>query len=866
MPARLTLATTLFVALALAGCAPDTASEGEEPVIEAGLTLPAGFRAQRLYTPAETEGSWVALAKDDQGRLIASDQYGVLFRVTPPPIGSPDSAHVERIPLDIGRANGLLWAHGGLYVVVNDRDGDGGYRSGLYHLTDTDGDDNLDQIRLLKHLEGGGEHGPHAIHLAPDGTTLYVLAGNHTDPPENYSSVAPDVWGEDYLFPPLLDPRGHAADRLPPGGWIARTDSSGASWTLYSTGYRNPYDFALIDGEELIVFDADMEWDLGMPWYRPIRVNHGTSGSEFGWRRGSGKFAAHYPDNLPAIVNIGQGSPTGVVAGDGLAFPTRMQQGVYIFDWSYGTMYFIGLEPDGATYRGTKEEFLSGVPLPLTDGVVGDDGAMYFATGGRRLESHLYRVWYEGDESTTPPSPADPPAERLLRHELEAYHGRVDPAAIDAAWPHLSHPDRFVRYAARIAIENQPPATWSERALTEPDPVARMQALLALARVGPTERRGAALDALAEIDIDDLTHEQELDLVRTYALVLIRMGAPSAARREAMLARFSPRFPSGDAAYDRDLAELLAYLDDPTLVEKTLPLLATSGTEGASELLAANVAERSEQYGPIVAQMLENRPPEQAIALAKSLSYVTRGWTPEHRRTYFGWFFDAMQSSGGASYRGFLDEMRRRALERVPDSEREAIADLTGAPPTGMALLANLPRPEGPGRNWNRQEVGRLLGERMEEGSARPDFARGKRMFDAALCSACHRMGVEGGSTGPDLTQIGTRFNTREITQAILSPNEAVSDQYAATLFTLDDGSTLVGRIVSEAGDSLTVNANPYDASDVRRVARADVVSQTESPVSLMPPGLINPLNEDEVVDLMAYLMAGGNPEHELYE
>jgi len=56
------------------------------------------------------------------------------------------------------------------------------------------------------------------------------------------------------------------------------------------------------------------------------------------------------------------------------------------------------MTPDGATYKGTKEEFLSGASLPLTDGVAGDDGAMYFLTGGRRLESGMYRVFYNGED------------------------------------------------------------------------------------------------------------------------------------------------------------------------------------------------------------------------------------------------------------------------------------------------------------------------------------------------------------------------------------------------------------------------------------------------------------------------------------
>ena len=62
----------------------------------------------------------------------------------------------------------------------------------------------------------------------------------------------------------------------------------------------------------------------------------------------------------------------------------------------------------------------------------------------------------------------------------EAYAGEE---AVEKAWPHLSSPDRAIRYAARIAIEHQPVETWADKALTESDPKKQVEALLALARV-----------------------------------------------------------------------------------------------------------------------------------------------------------------------------------------------------------------------------------------------------------------------------------------------------------------------------------------------------------------------------------------------
>ena len=144
------------------------------------IHVPEGFKVELLYSvPKEQEGSWVNICYDPKGRLIVSDQYGSLYRITPPAIGSADEAKVEKIPVEIGMAHGLLWAFDSLYVMVNSPDRE---KNGLYRVRDTNGDGELDSVEFLKHLDGDGEHGPHAVLLAPDGKSLYVVCGNNTKP------------------------------------------------------------------------------------------------------------------------------------------------------------------------------------------------------------------------------------------------------------------------------------------------------------------------------------------------------------------------------------------------------------------------------------------------------------------------------------------------------------------------------------------------------------------------------------------------------------------------------------------------------------------------------------------------------------
>jgi hypothetical protein len=174
------------------------------------------------------------------------------------------------------------------------------------------------------------------------------------------------------------------------------------------------------------------------------------------------------------MIDIGPGSPVGVEFGYGTKFPGKYQKALYILDWTFGTIYAIHIEPDGASYKATKEEFISRTPLPLTDAVVGHDGALYFTTGGRNTQSDLWRVTYVGKESTEKVEYKDArDAElRSLRKELEQYHATAanPKKVIEFVYPQLSHPDRFIRYAARLALEHQPLMHWMDRGKDETDP------------------------------------------------------------------------------------------------------------------------------------------------------------------------------------------------------------------------------------------------------------------------------------------------------------------------------------------------------------------------------------------------------------
>jgi putative heme-binding domain-containing protein len=824
--------------------------------------VPAGFRVERLYTvPKDQLGSWVCLTTDDRGRLLVSDQGDKgLCRITPSPLGSTEPTKVEQLDVKISAAQGMLYAFGSLYLSVN-----GGPGSGLYRVRDTNSDDQFDEVTKLRDFRGGGEHGPHALVLSPDGQSIYVACGNHTLPPFNpgdeqtdplFSSRIPTNWGEDHLLPRQWDANGHARGVLAPGGWVAKTDPNGESWELVSIGYRNQYDMAFNGDGELFVYDADMEWDMGSPWYRPTRVNHATSGSELGWRSGTGKWPSYYQDSLPEAVNIGPGSPVGVAFGYGTKFPEKYQRALYICDWTFGTMYAIHLTPEGATYRGQKDEFVARTPLPLTDVTVGQDGALYFTVGGRGTQSELFRVTYTGTESTAAVDLKTTAAAELraLRRGLEAYHQPLHEPdqAIEQALPQLGHSDRFIRYAARIALEHQPANLWQDRALAATDPHALITAVIGLARQGTTETQPKLLAALERLSWERLSEEQRLGMLRAYQLVFTRTGPPTEVDRERLAAAFDPRFPSQVSSIDRELINLLVYLQSPTIAAKGGALL--DGPDVANLNGFGGLLDRNQGYGGSIASMLANQPDQQKIHYAFALRNLKTGWTPDLRKAYFGFLTRAADWSGGASFRGFLRNIDRDAFENATEAERLQIEALGARQPY---KAPELPKPVGPGQDWTLDAVRAAAESGLMSGR---NFKNGEKMFAAARCVLCHRFAGDGGATGPDLTQLAGRFNPKDLTEAILDPNKVISDQYRASIVVTTAGKSYTGKIVSETAEMILIVTNPEDSTAVAEVRKSDIEELTPSPVSLMPKDLLKSLNEAEVLDLLAYLLSRGNP------
>jgi hypothetical protein len=217
-------------------------------------------------------------------QIVVGDGNAVRRLVDKNNDGVFDSYEVIATGHRLARTARLLVIDNKLYAVG----GDGiqvfeGYRSGkeLVH-----------KGRIGNKLNTGGDHDSHTIFRGHDGW-IYFMAGNGAG----------------------IEDRKHITEESSPVMFereasVFRISPDGTKWECLAAGGRNPPNLGMNYLGELFSFDSDMEWHVGLPWYRPVRLNHWAIGGDQGWQ--SRAYPPYYIDCLPGILEVGRGSPTGV--------------------------------------------------------------------------------------------------------------------------------------------------------------------------------------------------------------------------------------------------------------------------------------------------------------------------------------------------------------------------------------------------------------------------------------------------------------------------------------------------------------------------------------------------------------------------
>jgi putative heme-binding domain-containing protein len=317
-------------------------------------------------------------------------------------------------------------------------------------------------------------------------------------------------------------------------------------------------------------------------------------------------------------------------------------------------------------------------------------------------------------------------------------------------------------------------------------------------------------------------------------------------------------YPHEDNFVNRELSQILLYLNAPGAVSKTVQLV-LNATDIQEKILDDKVLQRNDNYAKAAQRTEQFRPNVQQFALAFSLRSVKEGWSDADYASYFSWFPRAKTWQGGNSYGAFIENSRKQALVNVTDEAARKKYEAASA--KSMMPARAIQTPKGPGRSWTVKEAVSVV-----EGNMKGrNFASGENLFHATACASCHRFAGEGMGIGPDLTGSANRYALQDMMENIVEPSKVISDQYISTQFTMKDGSSVIGRIAKEDGGMLHLMTNPFSADSNVQIKAADVKSRKPHEVSHMPPSLINGLNPDELSDLIAYIFSAGDRDHQYF-
>lgn len=334
-----------------------------------GLQVPDGF-AVSLFAGDELAHDIYSMTIDSQGRVVVSGRGYVKILHDDDQDGRADRATLFSSVPKTG-CHGMFFD--GPHLICT---GDGG----LWRIPDENEDGEADGEPEMLAPMRDPEHGANGVVKGPDGW-YYVICGNDARINEQHANTPGS---------PVKKPQSGALVRIRPDGRESE---------VVAHGFRNPYDLDFNAKGHIFTVDSDGERDHHLPWYAPTRLFDIYPGMHHGWVLNGWQRSWSRPqtffDNVPRLVEIGRGSPTGLTVYRHTAFPQKYRGGVFSCCWTLGRVYFLPLTSTGSTFTSSREVFLQTtgeIGFAPVDIAVGARGELYVAIGGRRTRGGVFRI------------------------------------------------------------------------------------------------------------------------------------------------------------------------------------------------------------------------------------------------------------------------------------------------------------------------------------------------------------------------------------------------------------------------------------------------------------------------------------------
>lgn len=349
--------------------------------ISGGFKVPAGFEVT-VFAGDDLAHDIYSMTTDAQGRIVVAGRRYVKVLHDTDGDGRADKV-TDFAMLPKSGARGMYF-DGNHLIATGD--------NGLKIYRDEDGDGVADgKPEKIFHVASDGEHTANGIVKGPDGW-LYVICGNEAR------------ISHEHARSPGSPIRTNVVS-----GTLVRVSPDLKLSEVVAHGFRNPYDLDFDSRGMIFTYDSDGERDHYLPWYSGTRIFDVATGMEHGWILRGWGHSWNRPesnfDNVQRVWDVGRGSPTGVKVYQHHQFPQKYHNGLFAICWSLGRVYFFPLNRDGATVKSEMVVFMesaSASGFAPVDAVVGPEGDLFIAIGGRGTMGTVYRVTYTGSDSYDP--------------------------------------------------------------------------------------------------------------------------------------------------------------------------------------------------------------------------------------------------------------------------------------------------------------------------------------------------------------------------------------------------------------------------------------------------------------------------------
>ncbi len=797
----------------------------------------------------------VYVAVDEQGSLGRTKGGGRVVRcVDDNGDGKADRVDVfarMEHPRGVIAQDGKVWVlHPPNLSVFRDEDGDGvsDRREVLVAGLTT---------RLID--DRGGDHTTNGIRMGVDGW-IYIAVG-------------------DYGFHGARGKDGTTISQR--GGGILRVRPDGTELEVFAVGLRNP--FAIAIDPFLNLFTRDNTND-GAGWDE--RVSHLIESADYGYPL---RFANFTDEIMTPLGAFGQGGGTGALALQDERWPAAYRGALLTGDWGRSEVYRHDLEPVGASFRAKTSVFLT-IPRP-TGMDIGGDGRLYVASW-RGGEASVYVGPQVGFVvCVTPPgwSPSSP--------------ARLGGAPLAELIDGLCRPNAASAFHCQREIIRRGPSPETTRALAglASDPArplhARVAALFAIKQLdgekshdfllriaGDGGLREFALRALADrrtqlsgvgtkpflAALDDPSPR-----VRAQAIVALgRLGDPSVAARLIPLTSRPEGSPvptarpvHAQADPDRAVPHLaLRALIALRAVDACLN--AIDGPHRAGALRALRALHEPKAVEGLIRKLAVTRDPSTRRDVLATLvrlyhreaDYDGSWWgiRPDTTGPYYApreWesspriaaVLKAAVRDGDPETVPFLRRELARQQVRLPGIVDESGTVAKAEEDLRVVIARADPR--------NADQIGNMTYEAAAARALRTkgNVERGKALFTAQSCRACHTVADGQTPRGPHLVDIGKRYSPAELVESILRPSAKIAQGYEAYSFATADGRVFSGFVVSEGAAVVRIRES---AGTLRELKRSEIDERRRQEPSIMPEGIAASLTPEQLADLVAYLQS----------